>query len=331
MVGFFLTSYFLIKNQMFIKGETSRKIPVIIADGYMVTRHSTLEKDPMLVLEEAGIKVYSEDKITTNLITNPSLEAGVGQKISVERAPHFYILVDDKEVVVRSWDQRVDSILKKSGVVLGPRDIISFPIESRVAPGESITITRINVVEEKKEKSVDFQTIEKPDYYLASGRKVIEVNGSFGLTNQIFKVTLKNGIEVNRVLLSEESVKKPVNKVVRVGRMPSGERYFNQAYWRYMVEAGLKYGVDPRDLFTVAACESRVNPNSVSGLKNGYRYWGLYQYQSSGSSYSGGLFSTTAAKLGFNSFGWNDAKAQIYVTAYIVSKESGWKRWGCKP
>ncbi|MBW6432105.1 hypothetical protein K0A96_02880, partial [Patescibacteria group bacterium] len=89
----------------------------------------------------------------------------------------------------------------------------------------------------------------------------------------------------------------------------------------------------PVDLFTVAACESRVNPDSVSSYfsSSNRRYWGMYQYQSSGTAYSGGLFSSNASRLGFNPNVWNDARAQINVTAFIVSNEGSWNRWGCKP
>jgi len=308
-----------------------RALPVVIKDGERLIHLNTTARGDREVLSENQILHWPEDIISSSLIFDPIYYGGVGRLIKIERAPVFYIFVDGKGLEVRSWDGLVDGLVKKAGVSLNPNDTVSPKVNSRLTSGSEIRITRINYAEVTENEEIGFRTVFQDDHFLQLGRSTVAQKGVKGSAKITYRVTYKDGKEVDRARLSYLRISDPVNEVVRRGLMPSNRPHFKRNYWDIMVVAGLRYGVSPLDLFTVAACESRVNPNAVSRSINGKRYWGMFQLESTGDQFSGGLFSTNARCLGFDPNLWNSGEAQIHVTASIVSREGSWRRWGCKP
>lgn len=62
-----------------------------------------------------------------------------------------------------------------------------------------------------------YQTIEQPDDTLVQGTRKVEQAGENGETCVTAHIQYENGIEVSRDILSEESVKEPVDEIVRTG------------------------------------------------------------------------------------------------------------------
>lgn len=300
------------------KTEAAKDLPVLIFDEQKKVIGKSSGGAPEFILKENNVKIYPEDRITTSLILDPVTDGGAGEKIVIKRAPVFNIEVDGSVLVVRSWAKSIGEVLK-GRVSLGAKDIIEPSLNSIAIPGE-IKITRINVIETEETASIPFETYEKPDYFVAKGTMRVTTKGINGQKLKKFRVRYKNGVEESRTLLSESIVKKPTTEVVKKGFMPSGERYFNRTYWEWMVAGGTKYGVSPLDLFKVASCESRVNPNSVNRTGG---YYGMFQYNLY-------FWQQASTAAGFSGASWNNAQAQIYTTARWVSKY-GWGRWGCKP
>jgi len=335
-LAFYLQDEFSIDRNTELKGDVykvfvKKSLPIIIKDEERIIKGRTVHTDPEGALRQNNISYWPEDIISTELILNPVFYGGVGRLISIQRAPVYYIKVDGKKIEVRSWSGLVSELVEKSGVKLNPNDTLVPAKSSILTTGAEIIITRINYAEVTETESIPYQTTISSDYFVPEGRSVVSRSGSNGSLKKVYRVTYKDGKEVGRNLVSSSVTKNPVTAIIKKGVMPSGRAHFNRVYWDIMVAAGTKYGVNPVDMFTVAFCESRLNRLSVSGLISGKRYWGLYQYQSTGMSYSGGLFTSNARRLGFDGMDWSNARAQIYVTAHIVSSEGGWYRWGCKP
>jgi hypothetical protein len=313
---FILSGYFLLKNTLFkVKGASAAATKVVVwIDNEKLWVSSTSE-EPEKVLAENNIKLWPEDKIETSLILDPITDGGAGQKITITRAPVYAVAVDDGVQEIHSWGKSIEEVLSGK-VTLSPRDIVEPSRESQAVPGE-IVITRINVAEIDETASIPYSTTTQNDYFTPAGVNKVTTPGSNGEKLKHLRVTYKNGVEVNRVLLSESVTKPPVTEVVKKGLMPSGDRDFKRQYWDIMVAAGQKYGVSPLDLFEVASCESHVNPYSQS------EYYGMFQYSAT-------MWQRESANAGFAGAVWSDATAQIYTTARYVSK-SGWGPWGCKP
>lgn len=298
-----------------VKGETKKTSPVIVQIDNERKILTSVFDEADKILEENNIKVWPEDIVETSLSLDPVTEGGVGQKIVIKRAPVFLINVDDGQITVRSWGKTNKEVLE-GHVQLGVKDIVAPELDSTAVPGE-INITRINVVDTEELVAVPYETNEQNDFFTPSGVSKVTQAGINGQKRRYLKITYKNGVEVQRVVTGSELVTAPTTKVVKVGLMPSADRDFKRSYWDLMVAAGTKYGISPLDLFEVASCESHLNPNSAGS------YLGMYQYTSS-------FWTQASTAAGFGGALWNDAKAQIYTTAYWASKY-GWGRWGCKP
>lgn len=297
--------------------EAGRSLPILILDDQKRIPGRREGQTPEEIVKANNITLFPEDVVTKELILDPVNDGAAGEKIVIKRAPVFRVAVDDGEVVIRSWAETISGVLDGK-IQLGAKDQVTPKLTAVATPGY-IVVTRITVIETDETVLVPFSTVEKADFFTPQGSRIVATKGVNGSKIRHLRIRYKNGVEENRVVLSESISKAPVTEVVKKGQMPTSSRGFNRTYWNWMVEAGSKYAVSPLDLFEVAACESRVNPNSV----NGAGYYGMFQYNL-------GFWKTASGLAGFSGAPWSDAKAQIFTTAKWVSA-NGWGRWGCKP
>ena len=81
----------------------------------------------------------------------------------------------------------------------------------------TITIIHVEVKQIVEEEVLHYKEVTKSDNTLAKGKTKIKTQGENGLQKNTIEVTYKNGVEVSRKTVSEEIVKKPVDKVTLVG------------------------------------------------------------------------------------------------------------------
>jgi hypothetical protein len=312
-------SFLLLAPLIFLSGRIQSKdqshittLPVVIFDDNARVTGRAVSSETNNILTENRIKIYPEDAVTRELILDPVADGGAGEKIIIKRAPVFTVSVDDQEKTIRSWAKDIRGVLD-GHVALGVKDIVAPALSAPAIPGE-IIVTRINVVEEEKNVTVPFATSIKKDYWIAKGKNKVITAGVNGQRKQIYKVTYKNGIEVSRVLISQSTIGVPVTEVLLRGVMPTNDKY---GHWPTIVAAASKYGVDAEEMFNVMMCESKGYTYA------GSTYKGVFQYHPD-------TWSGASRLAGYPNADIYDAKAQIYVTAWKVSRE-GWRAWGCKP
>lgn len=80
-------------------------------------------------------------------------------------------------------------------------------------PQKSSTKNRTVIVKEE----LAYDVVVEEDSNLEQGKTIIENDGQFGLKEKRQEVTVVDGVEVSRTTVSENIVKEPVNKVIRVG------------------------------------------------------------------------------------------------------------------
>jgi len=287
--------------------------PVVIYDNEKKILGRTSSTNPDTILNQNGLTLYPEDKVTYELILNPVQEESAGPLIRISRAPKYNIYVDETEKVVRSWGGKISDVIAGQ-VELGPRDLVEPSMDSYAVP-QDIVITRINIVETEENASIPFSTSYQDDYYTNKGTNTTIIAGKNGSKKQLYRVTYKNGKQVSKVLLSETTVENPVKQVIKRGLKPTNDKYNR---WPVLVTAGTKYGVSPSDLYSVMMCESKGYQYSGQGGP----YQGIFQWD--------GSFYSWAEKAGYAGADIFDVNAQAFATALRVSKQ-GWVAWGCKP
>ena len=189
-------------NGQSLEVTVTKSLPVIIDDNGNKILGRAVYSEPEKILEQNKIKIWSEDIIGADLILNPIAVGGVGQLVTIKRAPVYTVIVDGKSKEVRSWDQNVRTIVEKSETKLNPNDIVSPGMEENVANGAKIVITRINYADISENISIPFETIYQGSTSLALGKTSPKVSGVTGSKRITYRITYKDGEEVSRKTIS---------------------------------------------------------------------------------------------------------------------------------
>lgn len=112
----------------------------------------------------------------------------------------------------------VAEVLEQLDVQLGESDQVEPALDSPVATGDTITVTRWELQQTTAEnQAVPFTTEEVESDDLFEGQTEVEREGQAGVANITYDVLLRNGGEWRRVETGREVVREPVSKRVLVG------------------------------------------------------------------------------------------------------------------
>lgn len=199
----------------------------------------------MLKSEKASLSVRKITLITILLL----LFFGVGvMATSVQLNNVKIILSNNYEMDVLTTKTKVSEILEENHIVILPEENVIPNMESEISESKTIRITKtsvngLNVIELASQTSqvtmeqilgdytpiiekivteqvaIPFETITK-DSENATGETISKVlkEGKDGLKEITYKAKYKNDVEIERIVLSENIIKEPVNKVVQVDK-----------------------------------------------------------------------------------------------------------------
>lgn len=218
-----------------LKVAVQRSLPVKLnVDGKLILARSAEPSVGQAVQDLSkryGLQLKDVDEV------NQPLDAPLkeGMEIDVRRADLIHVQVDGK-----AWDtylapRTVTEALAKLNITLGEKDKLSPAPDHRLEWGDTLKVIRVTEKEEKVVTPIPYQVVAQPaDFPVGLPDKVI-TRGSNGLQEQIVKVTLEDGKEVSREVLSQKITRPPVNQVVSRGTQTSVSRggqviQFQRAY-----------------------------------------------------------------------------------------------------
>lgn len=140
-----------------------------------------------------------------------------GGRIEIWREKKVEIEVDNALIEHRTFSLSTEKVLMDAGVELSKLDRTEPRRVDMVDDGEKIVVTRINIEKILKTEVVDFKTIEREDSKLRWRKTEIEQQGTSGEKIVEYEMTYKNGKKISTKILSSETTKKTVDKIVRVG------------------------------------------------------------------------------------------------------------------
>lgn len=182
----------------------------VISDGSQVTVHTTFETDPYNVLMEVGVELDHIDTFTT--------ETGSGvAEITVQRGRRLTIDLFGEELQVVSYDETVEQLLQRLNLELGANACVSIPFNAKTSEGMVIEIFTTGIGTDTYTAEVPFETVYQNTEYLPKGKEVILTKGVNGTMTCVDELTLVNGIEKDRVRISQEVTQAPVTQIVAVG------------------------------------------------------------------------------------------------------------------
>lgn len=173
-----------------------RAVPVsVVVDTFRIETRTAAPTVAEL-LDELGMTVREED------LVRPPLEARLtaGMSVHLAKAKSVHLVLDGKEQTLYTRADTVADILRLLGIELGPDDVVSLPLDTRVENGLSLTIALTREVEETVEQPIQPPVVYETDPTLPPGSVRI-IPGREGIRVLRFRVTYKNGQEVARVQL----------------------------------------------------------------------------------------------------------------------------------
>lgn len=194
---------------------TSRIKTVIVRNGEDVTTVHTSVCDPYEIMSSLGIELGDKDRVTFEGFD----ESGVPTaEIKIRNAAEISIKADGLtyHVSVAEGDT-VGDALYVSGIELRSTDMLSVPVEKTVEDNENITVTRIDYIMTTEENEIEHGYVTRGTSLLKDGKKSTIIWGKNGTLLKTYEQKVVDGEYTERVLISEDVIKKPTDTVTLIG------------------------------------------------------------------------------------------------------------------
>jgi resuscitation-promoting factor RpfB len=265
------------------------------------------------VLTEVGLGDIRDEG--AEIVPHWTAPVADGDVINVWTPQEITVEVDGEQIQLASLVQDVDTLLTEQGIELGPDDLINVNVNAPLVFIDNITIQRVEEVEEVEEVVLEREEQRRETSDLNRGTTRVGAEGADGLREDTYLVTLIDGEEVERELISEEVVREPEPRVILVGTYepppppppppPSSSSSSRSA------PSGVPSADDPV-WGRLAQCESNGNWSANTG--NGY-YGGLQFHPQTWRSVGGSGLPHEASR-----------SEQIYRAQRLLSQS--WATWG---
>ena len=182
----------------------------VITDGDNIIVCMSSSSDPMVVIEEAGLKLGAEDTYTTQ--TNGGIS-----EIYINRIQMLTVQNGSDTFVIGSYGGTVREVLASLNLSTEGNVVLSCDPESLTYDGMTIRLTYTDSDTVKYEEVIPHQTRVYEDSSLEPGEEVILSEGKDGLLLCTAMISYENGVETQRTILSEEVIDKAVDTVILRG------------------------------------------------------------------------------------------------------------------
>ncbi|MET9886596.1 ubiquitin-like domain-containing protein [Streptomyces sp. NPDC006430] len=188
----------------------------------------------------------------------PVPRTGLTLAVRTERSITF--MADGRESTIRTNAATVQEALAQAGIALHGQDTTSVPPTSFPRDGQTVTVLRVTGTREVHEERIPYEVERVEDDGLFAGTEVVERVGRPGARRATYVLRTVNGVRQKPRRVAEETVREPVNQLVKVGTKP--------------LPASVA-GADGLDWAALAQCESGGRPSATDASGT---YGGLYQF-----------------------------------------------------
>lgn len=216
--------------QYFAETSQTNKVYTLTIDGVDYPMHcdeatvgECLAKEEIAVMEND----YLFPNMTDTLVS--------GMQIIVRRAvPIIVINFVGEKTTLNTRGLLVSDVVSEIGITLKPTERVTPAMNTWITPNMEIRLLAER--EEKFERDVvlPFATKEKKDATLAYGKEVVEQAGENGKKSEQYRLVYSGDILKEKTLLKSETVKDPVDKIVRIGtKLPDNEQVLESGQASY--------------------------------------------------------------------------------------------------
>ena len=293
-----------LENGMKISVHRANTVEVYV-DGLPAHRVVAPVQSVAGVLTEVGLDDIRDSD--AEIVPGWTSEVADGDVIQVWTPQDITVEVDGEQLQLASMVRDVDTLLTEQGIELGPEDQINVDINAPLVFINQVVIQRVEHVEEVEEVVLEHDEERRETDDLNRGSTRVEAEGADGLREDTYRVTLIDGEETERELISEEVVREPSTRVVLVGtKVPPPAPTTRSA------PSGVPSADDPV-WNRLAQCEANGNWQNISA--NGMYYGGLQFHPQTWRSVGGSGMPHEASRA-----------EQIHRAQLLLAKP--WATWG---
>ena len=171
-------------------------------------------------LEAAGLTLGENEH--PSLPETERLQDGMTIEILHQKAVHVKLYGETREWKTNA--STVGELLEELGISLGENDLVSPNLDDAITHGSAITVSSVSYEERTEVVEIPFEREERKSYEMVLGTETVTQTGVPGLKQVSYRVTLEDGREIARELLSETVLSEPVTEIVTLGaaQVPSG-------------------------------------------------------------------------------------------------------------
>jgi uncharacterized protein YabE (DUF348 family) len=206
-----------------------RARPVVVIDGDGKTTITTSQKSSREIVENAGIHLYSEDLAPIERVDDVLVDGTAAQKITVDRATPFALVLYGDEGVARTQATTVAGILEEKDINLEESDKTSLSLDTPVKEGMTLKIWREGKQTITVNEKIDFPVKQIPDPNREVGYREVQTSGEYGEKTVVYEILIRNGEEVSRKQIQSVVKVQPKQQIEIVGAKPSFSGDFAEA------------------------------------------------------------------------------------------------------
>jgi uncharacterized protein YabE (DUF348 family) len=181
-----------------------------VMDGDRVLVHTSYATDPETVLQELGLTLGEAD------LYEVEQTSGI-REIRVRRLQTIHVDICGVVKTVQTYGETVGDLLRRLNVVLSGDMSLSHSLFTKTFDGMNLTVARVVQTTQHYMETIPFETTYCIDPELASGERKVLIPGQEGIMRCTVIVTYINGLEAERVVISQQVTQQPVDQVVAVG------------------------------------------------------------------------------------------------------------------
>lgn len=159
------------------------------------------------------VAVSPEDQVLPGL----DVPLADGMTITINKAFQVKVTADGNEESFTTLPLTVADALTQAGVTLDELDEVTPAPETRLTADTDIRVVRVDVKEWVEKSIVKASEVRQEDANMFEGRSRVISRGQDGLTENVWKVVYRDGVETDRQLIASRDVQKPVSRVVAYG------------------------------------------------------------------------------------------------------------------
>jgi len=217
-----------------------------------------------------------------------------GMRLSISTPKRVVLIADGKQQVLTTTAATAGALLAQQHITLGPDDKTSLYPGQALLNDMRLQVFRVQYKTITVTSAVPHKVVKTSDPNAYVDDQSVTTPGADGEQVAVYKLTLVDGRETARQLVSQKVAKQPVTEAVTVGTKPRPSSALNWA--------------------ALAKCESGGNPRSV----NPAGYYGLYQFSLG-----------TWASVGGSGNPIDASPAEQTARAQALYDRSGAGPWGC--